>query len=147
MTRDILTEVHDTLTIQKLKAEYITAADALVDPASGAAEKLTRLFMAEAKGDYLNAPLNGRDAIVGFLADAIAANNDWLWHSISSPRIDVRDDTATGDWTIMVKLKATGSSVINTLIGRYSDEFRRTAEGWLISSIRFTQEAHEHSSE
>ena len=85
-------------------------------------------------------PLNGRKAVIEFLVGTIVATNESLWHSIHSPRIDVTGDTATGHWTLMVRMKRKQSTVFDTLYGRYLDEFRRTQRGWRISSVRFIQE-------
>ncbi len=85
-------------------------------------------------------PLEGRKAVIAFLVDAIITTNDSLWHSLSTPRIEVNDDTATGHWTVMVRMKHKGSEAVEILYGRYVDEFRRTPAGWRISSVRFIQE-------
>jgi hypothetical protein len=54
---------------------------------------------------------------------------------------DCAGDAAVGRWTIMARLKRRGSTVPDTLYGRYQDEFRRTPQGWRISSVRFIQES------
>jgi ketosteroid isomerase-like protein len=105
-----------------------------------AAARLAQLLTEDVHADYGMGPLNGRNAVIEFLVGTIVATNDSLWHSIHTPRIDVSGDTATGHWTLMVRMKRKHSTMFDTLYGRYLDEFRRTQQGWRISSIRFIQE-------
>lgn len=130
----------DVLQLQTMKAIYCETVDACVSGGSESAERLSALFTEDVQADYGLGPLNGRKAVVEFLIDAIVSNNDALWHSIHTPRIDVSGDTAVGQWTIMVRMKHKGSTTFDMLFGRYVDEFRRTPQGWRICSVRFTQE-------
>src|SRR5437899_830833 len=92
----------DVLQLQTMKAIYCETVDACVSGGSEFAERLRELFTEDVQADYGMGPLNGRNAVVEFLVDAIVSNNDALWHSIHTPRIDVSGDTAVGQWTIMV---------------------------------------------
>jgi ketosteroid isomerase-like protein len=123
-----------------MKATYCESVDACMRDAETAAARLGGLFTEDIHADYGMGPLKGRDAVIEFLVSAIVANNDSLWHSIHTPRIDVSGDSATGHWTLMVRMKHKNSTVFDTLYGRYLDEFRRTQQGWRISSVRFIQE-------
>ena len=81
----------------------------------------------------------GADALGGFLCTAIAGNSEWVLHMIHTPLIEVAGETATGDWTVMAHLKRREGGRVDVVMGRYSDEFRRTPEGWRISRVTFTR--------
>ena len=49
----------------------------------------------------------------------------------------VDGDTATGDWTVSSQMKRREGGQIDTVLGRYSDEFIRTENGWKISRVGF----------
>jgi hypothetical protein len=51
---------------------------------------------------------------------------------------DVRADYGMGP--LIVRMRRKGSATSDELFGRYLDEFRRTPNGWRISSVRFIQE-------
>ena len=135
-----ITRVNDILHLQAMKATYCETVDACTQDGGRAAARLAELFTEDVHADYGMSPLNGRKAVIEFLVGTIVATNESLWHSIHSPRIDVTGDTATGHWTLMVRMKRKQSTVFDTLYGRYLDEFRRTQRGWRISSVRFIQE-------
>jgi hypothetical protein len=137
--QDIL-RVKDILHLQAMKAIYCETVDACTADDGTAAARLAELLTEDVHADYGMGPLHGRNAVIEFLVSAIAANNDSLWHSIHTPRIDVSGDTATGRWTLMVRMKRRHSTVFEALYGRYLDEFRRTQQGWRISCVRFIQE-------
>jgi ketosteroid isomerase-like protein len=48
----------------------------------------------------------------------------------------VNGDGATGDWTIAVHSRRKDGETM-LIVGRYSDHFVRTADGWRISHIKF----------
>jgi ketosteroid isomerase-like protein len=131
---------NDVLHLQAMKATYCEIVDACMQDSGKAAARLAELFTEDVHADYGMGPLNGRNAAIEFLVGTIVATNDSLWHSIHTPRIDVSGDTATGHWTLMVRMKHKKSTTFDTLYGRYLDEFRRTQQGWRISSVRFIQE-------
>jgi hypothetical protein len=135
-----ISRLSDLLRLQALKAAYCETVDACVEKGGAAAASFGDLFTEDVHADYGMGPLNGRNAVTGFLVDAIVANNDALWHSVHTPRIDVTGDTAVGRWTLIVRMKRKGSAAFDELFGRYLDEFRRTPKGWRISSVRFIQE-------
>jgi hypothetical protein len=135
-----ISRVRDILQLQAMKAVYCETVDSCVKDSTNAAAVFRELFTADVKADYGLGPLNGRDAVSEFLLGAIAATSDSLWHSIHSPRIDVTGHTAVGRWTIMARMKHKGSTTFDTLFGRYLDEFRRTPQGWRVSSVRFIRE-------
>jgi ketosteroid isomerase-like protein len=135
-----ITRVNDILHLQAMKATYCDAVDACTKDGDKAAARLAELLTEDVHADYGMGPLNGRQAVIEFLVGTIVATNDSLWHSIHTPRIDVSGDAATGQWTLMVRTRQKKSTTFDTLYGRYLDEFRRTQQGWRISSVRFIQE-------
>lgn len=127
------------LAIANLKARYCAAAD-LAAPAPDRARALfADIFADDFVGDYGLAPLHGADAIIDFLCTAIAGNSQWVLHMLHSPRIEIDGDAATGDWTVLVKLKRREGGAVDTVMGRYSDAFRLTPAGWRIARVAFTR--------
>lgn len=125
------------LAIANLKARYCAAADlAASDPAQARA-LFADIFAADFVGHYGMGPLVGAQAIIDFLCTAIAGNSLWLLHMLHSPRIEIEGDHATGDWTVLVKLKRRESGAVDTVMGRYSDHFRLTQNGWRIGKVTF----------
>jgi ketosteroid isomerase-like protein len=140
MNEHEISRLTDLLQLQALKAAYCETVDACVGKGGPAAASFGELFTEDVRADYGMGPLDGRNVVAGFLIDAIVANNDALWHSMHTPRIDVTGDTAVGRWTLIVRMRRKGSATSDELFGRYLDEFRRTPNGWRISSVRFMQE-------
>jgi ketosteroid isomerase-like protein len=128
----------DALAIANLKARYCAAADGAATDPDGARQAFAALFTDDFVGDYgLGEPMHGPQAITDFLCKAIAGNSAWMIHMLSSPRILMDGDTATGDWTILVHSKRRDSGEMMEVIGRYSDIFRREADGWRIARVGF----------
>lgn len=134
------THADDVIAIQNTKARYCTAVDQLTGDKTGAGEALRNVFLADAVGDYGYDPLRGAEALTDFLCNAIAENSQWRIHMLHTPLITIEGDGATGDWTVMVYLKRPGDGAVDMILGRYSDTFRRTAEGWRIARLRFLRQ-------
>jgi hypothetical protein len=58
-------------------------------------------------------------------------------HCLGSPLIVIDGDKATGDWTIQVQSRRREGAGLMNVIGRYSDTFRKTIDGWRIATIAF----------
>lgn len=132
--------VSDILDIMALKARYCELADAIPLQDQAAVPPFVDLFTLDVQGDYGRGPIYGRDALVGFLITEAIARQAWMFHAIGSPQIDIDGDNANGRWTVTAHMKPKDALTINTFIGRYSDEFRRTSDGWKISAMRFEAE-------
>ena len=141
MSEQEIRRLGDVLQLQMVKATYCDIVDTCVQDADKAAERLTHIFTEDVRADYGVDTLRGRNAVINFLVVNIAANNESLWHSLHTPKIDVNGDVATAHWTVMVRMRQKGAATFASLYGRYRDEFRRTPQGWRISAIRFTQES------
>jgi hypothetical protein len=129
----------DVAAIQNAKARYCKAVDQLAEDPVSAGREFRAVFLPDVVGDYGYEPLHGVEALSDFLCNAIASNSEWRLHMLHSPLVEVDGDRATGDWTVMVYLKRPGGAV-DMLLGRYSDELRRTPDGWRLASIRFRRQ-------
>ena len=127
------------LAIQNVKARYCAAVDRITEDPDGTREVFRSIFVPDMVGDYGFKVVNGVDALTEFLCTAIAGNSEWRLHMIHSPQIEVAEDTATGDWTVMVHLKRPQAAEVDVIVGRYSDEFRATSEGWRIARVAFAR--------
>jgi ketosteroid isomerase-like protein len=128
----------DALQIANLKAHYCATADlCATDPEAGRAQFAT-LFTQDFVGEYgLGEPMIGPQAITDFLCTAIVGGSEWMIHMLHSPVIKVKGNEATGDWTVLVHSKRRDTGEMMEIIGRYSDVFRRTADGWRIAKVGF----------
>ncbi|WP_165189724.1 nuclear transport factor 2 family protein [Caulobacter soli] len=134
------TLTEDVLAIQNLKARYCAVADSAADDPEGAlAAFRSTVFLPDVTADYGFDPMQGVDTLGSFLCTAIAGNSEWVLHMIHTPMIEIAGDTARGDWTVMAHLKRRETGEVDLVRGRYSDEFRRTPEGWRIARVTFTR--------
>ncbi|WP_340589070.1 nuclear transport factor 2 family protein [Erythrobacter alti] len=127
----------DALEIANLKATYCLAADSSTSDADAARAKFADLFVDDFVGDYGFRMLNGPQEITDFMIEAIGGGSEWMIHALGSPLIKVDGDTATGDWTIQVESRRREGQGLMTVVGRYSDTFRKTSDGWRFASIKF----------
>ena len=128
--------MNDALAIANLKARYCAAADRAATDQAAARALFETVFAEDFVGDY-GFPLEGPQAIIDFMCTAIAGNSEWMVHMLHSPSIEISGDAATGDWTVMAHMKRREGGQVDTVLGRYADEFRRTANGWRIAKITF----------
>jgi len=140
MSEDLIRKIADTLEIQRLKALYCVTADSVTHDPAGAKELLQSMFTPDVRADYGAAICEGRDALVNYLVSVISEMEEWLLHGLQTPLIEIDGDKASGQWVIMVQNKQKHLSGKEMLVGRYIDEFVRTAEGWKISAVRFAEE-------
>ncbi len=127
----------DALEIANLKARYCAAVDMAPADQAQARAALASVFTDDFIGDYGFGTMDGPKAIIDFMCSAVAANSEWMIHMLHSPSINVTGDTATGDWTVMAHMKRREGGAVDLVLGRYTDEFRRTVDGWRIAKITF----------
>lgn len=127
----------DALAIANLKAAYCRAADTSTSDVEAARAMFAGLFIDDFVGDYGFKVMNGPNEIAEFMIQAIGGGSEWMIHALGSPCILVDGDTATGEWTISVDSRRREGQGLMRVVGRYSDTFRRTADGWKIASITF----------
>lgn len=128
---------NDAITIANLKATYCLAADTSTSDEAAARSMFGDVFTDDFVGDYGFGKIEGPQAITDFMCQAISGGSEWMIHMLGSPRIVVDGDTATGDWTINVQSRRREGAGLMTVVGRYSDTFRKTAKGWKIATITF----------
>lgn len=129
------------LAIANLKALYCLAADTAAGDPDKAKILFADIFTDDFVGDYGFDLMHGPDAIIAFLCTAIAGGSAWMIHMLHSPRIEIRGDAATGDWTVLVHSRRLESGEMMVVLGRYSDVFRLTPDGWRIARINFWRPA------
>jgi len=127
----------DAIAIANLKATYCLAADTSTSDADAARAIFANLFVDDFVGDYGFKMLNGPQEIAEFMIQAIGGGSEWMVHALGSPRICVDGDSATGDWTIQVESRRREGQGLMHVVGRYSDTFRKTDDGWRIATIKF----------
>ena len=126
----------DALEIANLKARYCAAGDSAPHDAEGAASGLRVCFMPYATADYGFIQFENPEALIDFLGNAVGGGSEWMIHMLGSPQIEVSGDTATGDWTVAVHSRTRAGETMQ-VVGRYSDRFKRTPNGWRINHIKF----------
>lgn len=134
-------DIHDVQAIEKLMARYCEVVDAAVKDADEGAHQMRSIFGDDAIADYGKGVIEGQKAVIDFLAHGICTTRDWLWHAIHTPNITVKRDHALGNWTVVAMMREKGATTTGTVIGRYQNEFVRTADGWRISAMRWISEA------
>jgi uncharacterized protein (TIGR02246 family) len=119
----------DRVNILALYGRYSHAID------TGNREMFALCFTEDGVLNTMGDPIVGHDAI-GDFGEGTHAMLPALRHQASNIVIEVDGDTAAAAAFIVAYTVDTGFNVIIT--GRYADEFRRTADGWRISSRLFT---------
>lgn len=127
------------LAIQNLKSRYCAAADLSASDPDKAGTLLADVFADEFVGEYGFGPLVGPQAIINFLYTAIAAKSEWMIHMLHSPRIEIDGEQASGEWTVMAYMKRREGGRMDLVLGRYSDIFRLTPNGWRIARVTFSR--------
>lgn len=127
----------DVTEIANVKARYCAASDKSPTDAAAALAGFREVFIDDVVGDYGFRVFHGFDELTGFMTTAVAGNSEWMLHMLHTPCIIVNGDTATGDWTVSSQMKRREGGQIDTVLGRYSDEFVRTENGWKISRVGF----------
>ena len=130
--------MNDALEIANLKARYCASSDKSSHDPDGAMAELMGYFVPDATADYGFVQFDSPDKLAGFMTNAIGGGSEWMIHMLGSPCIAVSGEEATGDWTIAVHSKRKDGEQM-LVVGRYSDRFRRTADGWRISHVGFTR--------
>lgn len=128
----------DALEIANLKARYCRFGDMAPHDVDASRTGLIGCFVPDATADYGFTQFDAPEKLIDFLGTAVGGGSAWMIHMLGSPCIEVEGDTATGDWTIAVHSRRRDGETM-LIVGRYSDRFRRTAEGWRISHIGFTR--------
>ena len=126
MTPDDLVEVHH---IQQLKHRYLRHLDLKEW------EPLAECFTPDATATYGSVPrLDGRDAILTFLRDAMSSTSMLTSHKAHQPEIElVGADRATGIWALDDRVIVLDAAVEISGAAVYRDEYVRSEGHWRIS--------------
>lgn len=127
----------DVTDIQNLKASYCAYVDSATADPGTARQLLGDVFQPDIVGDYGFRVFDGAGELAGFLCDALVSASEWALHTLHSPRIELAGDRAAGSWTVVAYMKRREGGAIDTVFGRYADEFIRTPQGWRIARIKF----------
>ncbi|MEU0426181.1 nuclear transport factor 2 family protein [Streptomyces canus] len=124
----------DVARISQLRSEYSWAYD------SADAHAFAQLFAPDGVcdlGDW--GVFRARGEIqAGIAAQTVAPDPlPATVHSVTTPRITVDGDTATGSWYVTVYHQPReGDTHPVRFVGRYFDRYRRLPEGWRFESVR-----------
>lgn len=127
----------DALAIANLKAAYCRAADMAPQYPDAARSMFSGLFTEDFIGDYGFKVMHGEREIAEFMIEAVGGGSEWMIHALGSPSIRVDGETALAGWTITVDSRRRDGGGLMRIVGRYSDAFRKSADGWRIASIAF----------
>lgn len=142
-----LQAIEDTQEITTLKARYCHYCDGGWDRAPHTYyNEIADLFIEDGVWDArpLSELAEGREAIRDLFKRLREV--PFAMHFVTNPIIEVKGDTATGNWHAMILLTgpvlATGPDenrqAAYWLFGIYSEEYVRTPEGWRYKSLRMT---------
>lgn len=127
----------DVQAIEKLKACYADAVDGgWTGVRAHDADAVLALFVEDGEWDSgAFGGGKGHDGIRAFMetGDAIMP---FAFHHITSPRIDVDGDRATGRWHAILAVTVEDGAKLH--VGVYEDRFRRTPGGWRFERLSFT---------
>jgi hypothetical protein len=129
--------MNDFVEIANVKALYCAASDKTPSDAAAALAGFREVFTDDIVGDYGFRVFNGFDELTRFMTTAVADTSEWMLHMLHTPNIVVQGDQATGNWTVSSQMKRREGGQVDTVLGRYSDEFVRTGDGWKICRIGF----------
>ena len=138
--------IDDLLAIQNLKYAYFRHLDLKEF------QELGDLLTDDVTAAYGDAPtpLQGRDAVVSFLTEAMSSLAMVTVHHGHHPEIDVSDDgTATGTWYLLDRVILLEHDLEIGGTAFYEDTYVRTEGGWRISHTgyrRVFEERRRHGS-
>lgn len=132
-----LQALEDINAITALKAAYCDAMDGGWDRPAHDADRAIALFLDD--GSWSAPGIGeavGRTAMYDLFKTF--ASFPFAFHCVANPSITVDGDEAKGSWHVLVPIKF-GAEGAHWIGGIYNDRFARTATGWKIRSVAFTQ--------
>jgi hypothetical protein len=135
---DVATELE---AIRRLKYAYFRTLDLKQF------DQLGLLLTEDATAAYEDAQttLNGREAIVTWLTEALGGPEIVTEHHGHHPEIDfTSDSTATGTWYLQDRVIVPAADVEIAGTAVYADRYRRTDAGWRISHTGYKRVFEEH---
>lgn len=143
---NLISNLADIEDIHRIKGLYCDLIDRIRREGKPAdVDRLAALFTEDAVLDFSSLNMGiytGRTAIVEHFTKNLPALVTWMWHSVSSPIIEVSGDSAIGQWTLysLADFQAKPSTLPPATYGRYTDTFKRVGGGWYQSSLYFLDE-------
>jgi hypothetical protein len=131
--------LEDREEIAKLKARYCNYVDGGWDRLTHDYDGVASLFVEEGVWEAGESPaLRGetREGIRDYFKKA--QNISFAFHRITNPIIEINDDTASGNWHVLVALTLPDGTRV-WVAGIYNDDFVRTPEGWKFKTLSFRQ--------
>ena len=133
--KEQIQRLSDIEEIKQLKALYFEYADGQ-DWERYGSEVITEDFYFDSDAP----PLQGRDAVIEMVSTSLKGAT--TVHHGHTPRIEIDGDTATGRWHmadyVTIPLPS-GEAYVIRGYGYYDETYRRTPDGWRISSSRMTR--------
>lgn len=129
--------IEDRDEIAKLQARYIDYNDGGWNgPTHQHPEAVANLFVADGvwEGPSGTGRAEGQQAIVELFKSFAAV--PFIIHCITNPLIDIDGDTAHAEWHAIIPTKMPGDVALWT-IGKYINDYVRTAEGWKYKTLFF----------
>lgn len=127
----------DIEAIKQVKYRYLFAID------TKAWDVLEDTLTEDVTGDYGedghqggNLRFSNRDDLVEFMRSALGAAV-LTEHRVNHPEITVHGDEATGRWYLQDRVIMIEANMMLTGAAFYSDRYRRTPDGWKISSTGY----------
>lgn len=136
--------LRDVEEIKMAKARYGDIVDHLPFTGKDGVEELCKLFTPDAQLDFMEMfgkHLDGHAGIreqFGFLA----SNRAWMWHAFSNPIVEIDGDTAKAQWLLYAMSTGRDDPKAQPRLsyGRYYDRYARTADGWIQTALKVTNE-------
>lgn len=126
----------DLRAIETVKYRYLRAVD--TKDWVALADTLTEDVMASYGSQVNGKPLNytDRESLLAFLSSAMTPTMS-TEHRVTHPIIEIDGDTATGSWYLQDKVLIPDYDVLIVGAAFYNDTYRRTEDGWRISSTGY----------
>ncbi|MGH9026416.1 MAG: nuclear transport factor 2 family protein [Acidimicrobiia bacterium] len=140
MTPEDLIEIE---AVKRLKYRYLRCLD------QKRWDEIVDCFTPDAVADYSSGKyhFDGRDAIVGFLRDALGDTSALTSHRVHHPEIDLTSSTsAVGTFAMDDVVIFQESNLTVRGAAFYTDEFVKQGRGWLISRIGYRRTYEEMES-
>jgi hypothetical protein len=138
----------DLEAIIALKYTYGQVIDRLVreGPAAGPnarSDDLRAVFTTDVVLDLTEIPgmppMAGIEAVITQFSTVMPGALHWMWHAFHNPLITIDGDRASGEWLLSaysIGKDQPDAPPVGT-VGRYLDEYVRTADGWRTSRVKF----------
>ncbi len=127
-----LTRLEAESEIRALKARYLNACDAKDPP------RIRACFTEDARLDYGPMGKFGLDGLIDIFTQIAMKSPIVDAHHGHNGEIELTGpDSATGTWSLAFVTYDPRNKAFRSLTGFYSDEYRRTPEGWRVSVSTF----------